>query len=478
VTVTADPSTMTLSEAAASVRARRVSPVELLEDTLRRIDDLDPAINAFIEVFAERATAAAAEAEREIVAGRHRGPLHGIPIALKDVLAVRGEVCAGASRILAGHVAAESSAVVERLLAAGAVPLGRLNMHEFAFGVTSENPHYGSVCNPWDAGRMAGGSSGGAAAAVAARLCCAAVGTDTGCSIRLPAAFSGCVGLRPTIGRVSTRGTIPLAWTLDTVGPLARTAEDAALLFEVLAGHDPRDPISADRSASGYAADLADGTERPHLGVLSPQATDRLQPAVREAFEAALGDLEAAGATVEPVELGDLGPTTASLRTINLAEPVVNHAGWLRERPQDYGEDVRARLEAGAKLTAAQYLEAQRHRGWLAERLRPSLERFDALLTPTAPLVAPRLGANRVKIAGEEEPLVAAAMRFNALPALAGLPALSVPCGFATGMPVGLQIVSRPFAELTVLRIAHAYQAVTGWHSRDPLASHDLSGES
>lgn len=460
---------MTLAEAANAIAARSLSPVELLEDTLRRIDDLDPAIDAFIEVFSERARAAAAEAEREIAAGRHRGPLHGIPVALKDALAVRGELCAGGSRILADHVAAESSAAVQRLLAAGAVPLGRLNMHEFAFGVTSENPHYGSVRNPWDRGRMAGGSSGGSAVAVAARLCCAAVGTDTGCSIRLPAAFSGCVGLRPTIGRVSTWGTIPLAWTLDTVGPLARTAEDAALLLEALAGHDRRDPVSADRPVSRYAAELAEGPERPRLGVLSPQATERLQPPVREAFEAAMVDLEGAGATVEPVEVGDLGPTTESLRVINLAEPVVNHAAWLRERPRDYGEDVRARLEAGAELTAARYLEAQRHRGWLAERLRPSLERFDALLTPTAPLVAPRLGADRVTIDGEEEPLVAAAMRFNTLPALAGLPALSVPCGFAGGMPVGLQVVARPFAELGVLRVAHRYQAVTGWHGELPI---------
>lgn len=460
---------MTLREVAGELRAGRLSPPELLEATLGRIEDVDPALNAFIEVFAERARAAARAAEGEIAAGRYRGPLHGVPVAFKDVLALEGEVCAAASRILAGHVAARSSAVVERLLAAGAVPLGRLNMHEFAFGVTSENPHHGAVRAPWHPDRIAGGSSGGAAAAVAARLCHAAIGSDTGCSVRLPAAFSGCVGLRPSFGRVSRWGTVPLAPSLDTVGPLARTAEDAAIVLGAIAGHDPRDPASVERPPLGEVEPLGSGPERPRLGVLAPQATERLQPAVRGAFEAALRDLESAGATVEPVELGDLGPAVASLRTLNLAEPALDHAEWLRTRPGEYGEDVRARLEAGSELTAVQYLAAQRHRSRLGERLRPVLERFDALLTPSAPLVAPPLGTSSVSFDGSEEPLVGAVMRFNALPALTGLPAVSVVCGFdEEGLPVGLQIVARRFDDLGVLRLAHRYQEATDWHRRTP----------
>lgn len=474
MTAATDPCAMSLSELADSIRSRRLSPVELLEATLRRIESLDPKIGSFLEVFEERAAEAAAAAEREIVAGRHRGPLHGVPIALKDVFAVDGEVNAAGSRILADHVAAESSAVASRLLEAGAVLLGRLNMHEFALGVSSENPHHGDVRNPWDAARMAGGSSGGAAAAVAARLCPAAIGTDTGCSIRLPAALSGCTGLRPTFGRVSTRGAIPLAWSLDTVGPLTRTAEDAALLLNVLAGHDPGDPGSADAPVPDYGAGLGEGgLDELRLGAPSWNGSDRVQPRVREAFEAALGELEAAGASVERFDLGDLGPSTEALRTINLAEPAAYHAEWLRDRPRDYGGDVRARLELGRELDAAEYVQAQRYRTWLAERLRPSLERFDALLTPTAPVTAPTLGASTVTVDGQEEALVAATMRFNALPALAGLPALTVPCGFAAGGPVGLQIFSRPFAERTVLRVGSRYQLSIGWQDRDPFPNHD-----
>lgn len=471
MTVGTDPSAMSLSELGASLRSRQLSPVELLEATLRRIEELDPGIGAFLEVFGERAAETAAAAEREIAAGRHRSPLHGVPVAFKDLLAVRGEVCAAGSRILAGRVAAEDSAAASRLREAGAVPLGRLNMHELAFGLSSENPHYGDVRNPWDAGRMAGGSSGGAAAAVAARLCPAAVGTDTGCSIRLPAAFSGCAGLRPTFGRVSTRGAIPLAWSLDTVGPLARTVEDTALLLGVLAGHDPADPASADAPVPDFEAGLGAGLEELRLGVPAWRDSDRLQPGVREAFEAALGVLEAGGAKLERLDLGDVGPSTEALRTINLAEPTAYHAGWLRDRPGDYGDDVRARLELGRDLSATEYVQAQRYRTWLAERLRPSLERFDALLTPTAPVVAPALGASTVTVDGGEETLAAAAMRFNALAALAGLPALTVPCGSAAGLPVGLQVFSRPFAERTVLQVGHRYQMATGWHRRDPTAN-------
>lgn len=469
MTVEIEPSAMSLHETAATLRSGQLSPVDLLAGTLRRIEDLDADLGSFIEVFAERAAAAASTAEREIAAGRYRGPLHGVPVALKDLFAVRGEVCSAGSRILSGRVAAEDSAVASRLLRAGAVLLGRLNMHEFAFGVSSENPHYGDVRNPWDPARMAGGSSGGAAAAVAARLCCAAIGSDTGCSVRLPAAFTGCVGLRPTIGRVSTRGAIPLAWSLDTVGPLARTAEDAALLLDVLAGHDREDPTSADVPVQAYAAGLGAGLERPHLGVPSWAMADPIQPDVLARFEAALDSLEAGGAIVERFELGDLGPSTEALRTVNLAEPAAYHAAWLRDRPQDYGDDVRARLELGASLGAAQYVQAQRYRSWLAGRLRSPLQRFDALLTPSVPVSAPSLGASEVTIGGEEEPLVAAAMRFNCVPALAGLPALSVPCGFSSeDMPVGLQIFSRPFAERTVLRVGHRYQQLTDWHRRSP----------
>jgi aspartyl-tRNA(Asn)/glutamyl-tRNA(Gln) amidotransferase subunit A len=224
-----------------------------------------------------------------------------------------------------------------------------------------------------------------------------------------------------------------------------------------------------DQPPLGDADPLGPAPERPLLGFLAPQASERLGPGVREAFEAALGDLEAAGAAVEPVELGDLGPTVASLRAINLAEPALDHAQWLRARPGDYGEDVRARLEAGARLTAVQYLEAQRHRGWVGERLRPALERFDALLTPTAPLAAPPLGTRSVDFDGGGEPLIGAAMRFNALPALAGLPAASVPCGFdGEGLPVGMQIFARRFCDLQVLRLARRYQEATDWHRRTP----------
>lgn len=453
---------LTLSEQAGLIRNRQVSPVEVVASVLGQIERVDGEINSFITVMAEAAFSAAREAEKEITRGRYRGRLHGIPIALKDVLGTKGVRTTAGSRLLRDFVPDHDATVVSRLREAGAVILGKTGLYEFAYSVMTSNPLYGEARNPWDPARMTGGSSSGSAAAVAAFECSTALGSDTGGSIRLPAALCGVVGLKPTYGRVSRYGVIPTAWSLDTLGPMSRTVEDAALVLAAIAGWDPRDPTSSPEPVPDYAEQLTRGVSGLKVAVLREYLSDPIESAVVTGFHEAVEVLRQQGIGVEELSVPELRHAPATFTAISAGEAATYHERWLRTRPEEYGEEIRRRLELGLLLAASEYLKAQRVRALLAARFRAVLGRYDALLSPTVPITAPGSGRETIELEGRSESTRALLPRNTRVFNLPGLPALTVPCGFASnGLPMGFQIAAAPFAEGIALRIAHAYQQST-----------------
>lgn len=352
--------------------------------------------------------------------------------------------------------------------------LGKLNMHEFAWGGTTDNPHYGPTRNPWDPSRFPAGSSGGSGAAVAAREVLGALGTDTGGSIRLPSAVNGCVGIRPTIGRVSNFNVVPLAWSMDTVGPMGRTVEDVAAMLSVIAGYDPNDEGTDPRPVPDYLRGIGDGVRGLRIGVVSDYFFSHLQEPVRKAVRAAIDTLVGQGAVVREVEIANIHGNISAQLTIESAEPSTYHQRWLRERPQDYGDDVRILLEMGEMYTATHYLQAQRYRTLLRHEFVEAFREVDVFICPTLPFVATPVGAMKVVIeGGVEEDMLSAIMQYTGVPSLTGLPSMSVPCGFSDdGLPIGMQIIGRPFDEATIFRVGHAYQDVTEWHRQEPSIQH------
>jgi aspartyl-tRNA(Asn)/glutamyl-tRNA(Gln) amidotransferase subunit A len=460
---------LTLAEQASLIRNREVSPVEVVDSALRQIERVDGRLNAFITVTADIARTAAAEAEREIARGGYRGPLHGIPVALKDLFYTKGVRTTAGSSFLRDFVPTEDATVVARLREAGAVMVGKTNMHEWAFGATNTNPHHGDAHNPWDLDRVTGGSSGGSAAAVAACMAGAALGSDTGGSIRIPAALCGVVGLKPTYGRVSRHGAIPCAWSMDHVGPLCRTAEDAALVLGAIAGWDPNDPASSREPVPDYRAGLSPDLSGLKVAVLEEYATDPTDPEVAAAFEAALGLLRKLGAEIETISVPETRFAVPATTAIMSAEIASFHEERLRGKPDGFGPDVRERLEMGLLMAATDYMKAQRIRRMLIDRFLELFRRYDALVCPTQPATAPRFDQATVRFGEMEEPRGSTLVRHTRLFNLTSLPAASVPCGFASnGLPVALQVAAAPFAEGTVLRVAHAYQQAAGWHLRVP----------
>ncbi len=461
---------LSLAEAARRVTAGDVSPVELIDACLTRIDAVDATLCAYIDVYRDSARRVAAAAETMIRAGHRLGPLHGLPIALKDNIGLAGLVTTAGSKVLADWRPSEDATAAQRLKSAGAVIIGKTNMHEFAWGGTSANPHYGSVRNPWDVERFPGGSSGGSGAAVAARTCYGALGTDTGGSIRLPSAVNGIVGLRPTIGRVSNFGVVPLAWSMDTVGPMTRTVEDCALLFSAIVGHDLRDPGSANVQVVDYFADLRRGVEGVRIGVIPDYFFHHLQAPVHAAVMAALETFTGLGARVVDIEVEGIHGNISAQLTVEACEPSTYHQRWLRERPQDYGEDVQLLLQAGELHLATHYLQAQRYRALLRARFLEAFKSVDVFICPTLPFTATRVGETLVEISeGVPEDMLSAIMQFTGVPSLTGLPSLNVPCGFdGDGLPIGMQVIGRPFDEATLFRVGAAFQGATDFHTRAP----------
>ncbi|MBI4198939.1 MAG: Asp-tRNA(Asn)/Glu-tRNA(Gln) amidotransferase subunit GatA [Chloroflexi bacterium] len=465
---------LNITQLAPLVRGRRLSPVELCRAYLDRIQALDGTYHCFITVMADSALEQARTAEREVASGTYRGPLHGIPVGLKDLFYTQGVRTTAGSRILADFIPREDAGSVARLKAAGGIILGKLNLHEFAYGPTGINPHYGTPANPWDLERIPGGSSSGSAAALMARLLPGTAGSDTGGSIRIPASLCGCVGLKPTYGRVSRHGTVPVSWTLDHMGPLARTVEDCAVLLQAMAGHDPGDPSSSAAPVPNYRAALRRGVRGLRAGVPKEHFFDELEDGVRAAVRGAIAALEDLGVAVQEVSIPAVYQAAAISSTIQGAEAFTYHQRWLKERPQDYSPQVRERLLGRAVIPAVDYLFAQQARVRFIREFQKVMQKVDVLVIPTSPVTAPRVEQSTVVLGGQERPIEGLFSVLTRVFNIAGMPAISVPCGFdGRGLPVGLQIAGRPFEEATVLLVAHAYEQATQWHASRPKARGD-----
>lgn len=473
---TSDLATLTVIEASDLVRRRRVSPVELTEACLQRIDKYNPALNAFVTIAREHALQTARQLEGEQRRGAWRGPLHGIPVAFKDNIDTAGIRTTGASALFKDRIPDEDAHVVARLKAAGAIVLGKLNLHEFALGGTNAVTYFGPVHNPWAMDHHPGGSSGGNAAAVAADLCLATLGTDTGGSIRIPASYCGVVGLKPTAGRVSNRGVIPNSWTFDTVGPMCKTVEDAALMLGAIAGYDPLDPTSVNAPDPDFARSLRGRASKLRVGIPRTPFFDNLDPEVSKAVEAALAVFRAITGEVKDVQL----PASPGLGAVSNAEIYAFHAPWVTKTPELYQEATRRIVMGGANASAEAYAQGLRRVELARREIAKSFTSIDVVVTPTTIGVAsliPQPGTPP-----PSAPAAAASGRGGAPGAggapgfrntsyfsFFGLPAISVPCGFtASGLPIGLQISGAPFAEATVLALAHAYEKATDWHKRQP----------
>jgi len=459
---------MAIGEAGARIHAREVSPLELTEAYLRRIERLNPLINAYITITGKRALDEARRATDELVAGRDRGPLHGIPIGLKDLYQTKGVRTTAGSKILADWVPDADSTVTRKLTEAGCVLLGKLNTHEFAWGVTTDNPHYGPTRNPWNTKRIPGGSSGGSGAAIAASLACGTMGTDTGGSIRIPAALCGCVGLKPTFGRVSKAGVVPMSWQFDHAGPITRTVRDAAIMLGAVAGYDPADFATVPVPVPDYTAGLEAGVKGLRVGVLRGYFSQLVDAEVAASFETAAGVLRSLGADVRDLDIGmSLEVMMEAWGLVN-AETQAYHAGSIGTRLQDFGQDLQAILTAPLP-DALGLARAYRASYDVKELFRRTFEEHDLLIAPGTRVTATEIGQQTVTIQGAELPVSMAmaglTMPFN----IAGLPALSLPCGFSgTGMPIAMQIAGRPFDEATVLRAGRAYEQATEWHLKRP----------
>lgn len=458
-----------IADLGAALRSGALGVVELTRLSLDRAE-VTSELGAFIAIDRDDALRAAHGHQALLDAGYDLGPLHGIPIAVKDNIELAGRRMTAGSRILADHVAERDATVIARLRRAGAIVMGRTNLHEFAWGGTTDNPHHGACRNPWDASRIPAGSSGGSGVAVAIGAAPAALGTDTGGSVRLPASMNGVTGIRPTIGRVSTAGVFPLAWTMDTVGPLARSADDCALLLQEMVGPDARDAVTRDAPVGDLLADVDLPMTGMRVGVVDDYSLHGLQRDVEAAMRAAIAQLESLGAVIVPIAIAHLDAAVDAQVVIDAAEPSAVHQKWITERPQDYGADVRLLLEAGLEFRAVDYIQAQRYRAALRSSLLDAFRRVDVVVTPTLPFTAPRIGETMVPIGdGVEVDVLVGNMCFTALPSMTGTPAMSVPIGHdAGGMPIGMQIIGAPFAEAALFRVGHAFQLATDFHRRRP----------
>lgn len=451
-------------EASALLRKRKLSPVELTNNCLAQIEKLNPALNAFITVTSESALAQARAAEAEIFSGNWRGPLHGIPLGLKDLIDISGVRTTAASELFRDRVPAEDADVVRRLKDAGAVLLGKQNLHEFAYGGSSMISYYGEVRNPWDPACMPGGSSGGSAASVAAGLCYGAVGTDTAGSVREPAALCGIVGLKPTYGRVSVRGVIPLSLSLDHAGPITRTVSDAAAMLQVIAGYDAKDANSADMPVPNYLEGLAEKLRPVRVGVPRKFFFEDLDREVAPAIEEALGVLRSLGGNVSEIEI-DV-PTD---RKLQAAESYAVHAEFVARSAELYQPETLRRIRTGKDISPAEIDQLRRELKQIRSEIDKVFEDVDVLVTPTTPIPAPsidELKQNPDVIRPRELLLLRDTRPANVW----GLPAISIPCGFTqAGLPIGLQIIGPRWGEERILRLAYAYEQATDWHKRRPV---------
>lgn len=451
------------------IRQRKLSPVEVVEAHLRRIDQLEPKLNSFITLLADEAMAAARRSEEEIQQGNYRGPLHGIPLGLKDAYDTKGIRTTYGSQIFDTHIPQEDSTTVERLREAGAICMGKLNLHTLEFGGTGENEYYGDMHNPWDITRYAGGSSGGSASAVASGECAIATGSDSGGSVRIPASLSGIVGFKTTFGLLSRHGLIALSPTLDHHGPMTRTVEDCATMLGIIAGYDPKDPRSAKRPVPDYTKALTGDVKNVRIGLVKEFLEMPVDPEVRNIVQKALKVLEGLGATVVEVSW----PLFTYCWAVSTAILAADAACSLRDLALQHGpmidKSVRARIESGFFIPVTRYLQAQRARALFNRQSYDLLKQVDILAGPTVPVTAPTIGEKEVQVGDTRMPTGAALVQYTRAFNLNGLPTISVPCGFSNaGLPIGLQLAGRAFEDAVVLRVAHAYEQATPWHKKRP----------
>ncbi len=460
---------LTISGLAPLMRRRKVSPVELTRWILARIERLQPQLNAYITVTPELALRQARRAEKEICRGNYRGALHGIPVSVKDLFYTRGIITTAGSPILRRFVPSESAPAVQSLLDAGAVLVGKTNLHEFAYGATNVNLHYGAVRNPWNIERISGGSSGGSAASVSAALALASLGTDTGGSIRIPAAACGCVGFKPTHGRVPLTGVIPLAPSLDHVGPLCRCVEDAALILNAIAGLDRNDWPCPGLFTKLSIREFRKGIRGLRIGIPRQYFFDRIQSGVRARVLAAVVQLEELGCKIREVTIERLQETAELAGVITVAEALPYHWQWLKTRSRDYDPAIRARMEASKDMPAIEYLQAQERRRTYTMEFEKAMSAVDVLAAPTLPIVAPLARESEVAAGRSREDVRMALLRLTRPGNLTGLPSISIPCGqTAENLPVGLQLIGKRWEESTVLRAAYAFEQATPWHRLFP----------
>ena len=468
--MTGDPSSLTLSAAASLLGSGKISSCELSAACLERIERQQPILNTFLTLDPEGALAAATESDARRARGAARGPLDGIPVAHKDLFDRAGRITTAGSILLNDRIPDRTATVLEKLDAAGAIEIGTLGASEFAAGATGHNRHYGDCRNPWDPSRIPGGSSGASAAAVAARQVFAALGTDTGGSVRMPAHFCGTVGLRPTQGRVSRHGVVPRSWSMDSAGPLARTAEDAALVLQAIAGPDSCDPTAEAVPVPDYRATLDAPVDGLRIGVPEQYFFDKVDDSIGNLLDAALEIFAGLGIAVTPLAVPDPSLPFRLALIVLKAEAAAVHEDWIRNRPGDYDHGIREGMEAGLFLSAVDYLRALRQRGPALESwLAGPFSQADVLFTPVLDDPTPTLAESAVTGSDAAAAVMARFGRCTRPFSFLGLPAISIPCGFQPdGMPAGFQLVGRPFEEATLFRLGHAYQQATDWHERAP----------
>ena len=450
-----------IQELSKLISSSSLSPVDLVEDTLERIEFLNEELHAYITVTGNSARKEAKKAEADIRAGKYFGPLHGIPVSLKDLIYVTGVRSTSGSRILSDFIPDYDATVVKRLKEAGAIIVGTNNTHEFACGITNINPHYGSSKNPWDPSRMSGGSSGGSAVAVSAGMAVGSLGTDTSGSIRVPSSLCGLFGLKPTYGRVSKYGVMPLAPSIDHVGPIARTSWDTAALLQAIAGFDMLDESTFDLPVPDYLQIVSETLDKPRkftLGVPQQYFFDLIDPKVMEIFENCLNEMHGCGVSTVPVTLNETHKISDAWKAFRLGESAAIHSSWLKSNRNDYGSDVLTMLERGTKITAVEYITALRYKKELKDDFLRAMKGLDGLLVPTTAIGAPRLEETSIDINGNNTEVYIALSRLTTVFDITGLPSLNVPAGLVDGLPIGVQLVGREFDEALLLSLANVYE--------------------
>lgn len=457
-----------IEEVSSCLRKREISPLDLLEAYLTQIDSYNGRVNAYIDVTKEKARIAAQKAEKELASGNYRGMLHGVPIALKDNIYIKGEKTTIGSKIHQSFVPDDDATVVKKLKEAGAIIIGKLNLHEYAVGITNNNPHYGPCRNPWDLRRISGGSSGGSGAAVSAEMACATLGTDTGGSVRIPASACGVIGLKPSYGRVSKYGCFPLAWSLDHIGPITKTVRDSAILLDILSGYDEKDPTSIKAPDGKFFNSINGDITGLKIGINDHYFFHNVDPLVDKKVREGIQQLVEMGAVVEHVQIPHLNDQKHAQFVTITSEASTIHQHNLKSKTNDFGEDVRLFLKLGETHSAVDYLQAQETRRLISLDFAEIFNKVDVLVTPTLPFMPPEIGEDQIERNGKKVDLIEHMVRFTNPANATGLPAISIPCGIIDGMPVGMQIIGPAFKENVILNVAYAFEQTNPLRGKKP----------